>query len=138
MKKLLKIKNVLFLTAIWLSSGSFVHALVNKKMDEQSQALADTAGLGGSSDLAGIFSVLIQVFLGFLGIIFLFLTLQSGFKWMTAAGNEKQIEDAKSSLKSSIIGLFIVLAAYAITLAVFRYMPFSTGSTVDFSGGPTA
>jgi hypothetical protein len=103
-------------------------------MDEQSKALVDSSGLGSAGDLAGIFAVTIQVILGFLGIIFLALTLMAGFKWMTSQGNEKTIEEAKGSLKNSIIGLLIVLAAYGITLAVFNYLPFATGGGADFSG----
>lgn len=130
MKKIITLKNLLFLTFIQFTSGSFVHALETKKMNEQSEALLASSGLSGGSDLTQIFSVTIQLILGFLGIIFLVLTLMAGFKWMTAGGNEKQIEEAKGSLKNSVIGLFIVLAAYAITLAVFRYMPFSAGSGI--------
>jgi len=38
--------------------------------------------------------------------------------WMTSGGNEEKIEKAKKILVSSIIGLTIVLAAYAITYFV--------------------
>jgi hypothetical protein len=135
MKKIINLKNLFFLLLIQLASGSLVKAALNTKgMDEQSKALVDASGLSGAGDLAGIFSVTIQVILGFLGIIFLFLTLQAGFKWMTSQGNEKTIEEAKASLKNSIIGLLIVLAAYGITLAVFNYLPFATGGNAEFSG----
>lgn len=127
MKKFANLKNTLFLLAIQLSTGYLVNAAPNTAMDEQATALADSAGLSVNTSLAGIFSVAIQVILGFLGIIFLFLTLMAGFKWMTSQGNEKNIEEAKGSLKNSIIGLLIVLAAYAITIAVFNYLPFGTG-----------
>lgn len=69
----------------------------------------------------------IQLVLGFLAIIFLVLTLISGFKWMTAGGNQEQIKQAQSTLKSAIIGLVIVLAAYTITYFIFSELPFSGG-----------
>jgi hypothetical protein len=75
----------------------------------------------------------VKVVLGFLGIIFLGLTLMSGFKWMTAGGNEEEIKKAQATLKSAIIGLIIVLAAYTITYFVFTQLPF-TGS-VEPGGG---
>jgi hypothetical protein len=128
MKKLSTLKSLIFLTILQLSAGYLVNAAANTAMDEQASALAGAAGLSVNTSLAGIFAVGIQVVLGFLGIIFLFLTLQAGFKWMTSAGNEKNIEEAKGSLKNSIIGLLIVLSAYAITIAVFKYLPFGTGS----------
>ncbi|MFZ2310060.1 MAG: hypothetical protein WAW11_00770 [Patescibacteria group bacterium] len=138
MKKIINLKNLLFLLLVQLASGSIVRAdLDTKGMDEQSKALIGSSGLAGAGDLAGILSVTIQVILGFLGIIFLALTLMAGFKWMTSQGNEKTIEEAKGSLKNSIIGLLIVLAAYGITLAVFNYLPFATGGNAEFSGPPS-
>lgn len=52
--------------------------------------------------------------LGLLGIIFLVLVLYAGFLWMTAAGNEDQVGKAKNILTTSIIGIIIIVAAYAI------------------------
>jgi nitrate reductase gamma subunit len=78
----------------------------------------------------------IQVVLGFLAVIFLALTLVSGFKWMTAGGNEEQVKKAQSTLKSAIIGLLIVLAAYTVTYFIFRVLPF--GGSVGGEGVGTS
>ncbi len=98
------------------------------KMDAQDQAMANAAGIGGATSLSFIISVIIQAVLGFLGIIFLVLTIMAGFKWMTAGGNEDEIKKAKQTLTNSVIGLIIVLAAYTITYSVFKYLPFGGGS----------
>jgi len=58
--------------------------------------------------------LVINGILGLLGIIFLVLVLYAGFLWMTAAGNEDQVTKAKSILTTSIIGIVIIVAAYAI------------------------
>jgi hypothetical protein len=58
---------------------------------------------------------IIRFVLGFLGLIFLLLTLYAGFMWMTSAGNEDRVETAKKILWGAIIGIGIVLFAYAIT-----------------------
>ncbi|BFD25350.1 MAG: hypothetical protein JST_000693 [Candidatus Parcubacteria bacterium] len=100
----------------------------NDKMDAQTQALTKAAGLGQNTSLSFIIATLIQVLLGFLGIIFLILTIVSGFKWMTAQGNEDTIKKAKGTLMNAIIGLVIVLAAYIITTSLFKLLPFSGGS----------
>ncbi len=92
-------------------------------------ALADSifGGLEGAREVAGfsedtnIYSrvgMLISVFLGFVGIIFLGLTLYGGLIWMLARGNEQEIEKAKRLIEAAVIGLAIVLAAYAITYFV--------------------
>jgi len=61
---------------------------------------------------------IIQVALSFLGIIFLILTIYGGFLWMTAAGNEEKVSKARKILTAAIIGLIIVVAAYAISTLV--------------------
>ncbi len=43
------------------------------------------------------------------------LVIYAGILWMTARGNEQQVERAKTLLVQSIIGLVIVFSAYAIT-----------------------
>lgn len=62
----------------------------------------------------------VRVFLGFLAIIFVILIVMAGYKWMIAAGNEEVIKDAKSQIRTAVIGLIIVLAAYGITEFVIR------------------
>ena len=78
----------------------------------------------GQTNIGQIAAQGIQVVLGFLGVIFLGLTLMAGFKWMTAGGNEEDIKKAQKTLKAAIIGLIIVLAAYTITYFVFLNLPF--------------
>lgn len=70
----------------------------------------------------------IQIALGLLATIFLILMILSGFRWMTAEGNDEEVKKAKTTIKTTIIGLVIILAAYAITYFVLRYLPFSGGS----------
>lgn len=57
----------------------------------------------------------IKVFLGFLGIIFMILILIAGYKYMMAGGNAADAGKAVNSIKIAIIGLLIILAAYALT-----------------------
>jgi cbb3-type cytochrome oxidase subunit 3 len=53
--------------------------------------------------------------LSFVGIFFLVLVIYGGFMWMFAAGNEQQVDKAKKIISSAVIGLIIIMAAYAIT-----------------------
>jgi cbb3-type cytochrome oxidase subunit 3 len=76
--------------------------------------------VGGKADLAStslteVIGTLINVFLTLLGIIFLILVLYAGYLWMTAAGNEKNVEKAKDIMIRAVIGLIIILAAYSIS-----------------------
>ncbi|OGF21050.1 hypothetical protein A2Y83_01815 [Candidatus Falkowbacteria bacterium RBG_13_39_14] len=57
---------------------------------------------------------IIKVVLGFLGIVAVVIILIGGFKWMTAGGNEDQVGEAKKWIYSGVIGLLIILSAYAL------------------------
>lgn len=73
-----------------------------------------------------IIETIIQVALSFLGVIFLMLTIYGGFLWMTAAGNEEQVGKAKKILTGAIIGLIIVVGAYAISTLVISKLEGAT------------
>jgi len=62
----------------------------------------------------------IQSILSFLGVIFMALMIYGGFLWMTARGNEQQVDKAKNLIAAAIIGLVIVISAYAISFLVIK------------------
>jgi len=131
MSKLAKLKSLsfLFITQLLVAPLAFGASVDTTDLNTQDNALMSTSKLGGNSNLATIISILIQTILGFLGIVFLVLTIMAGFKWMTSQGNEDEIKKAKSSLTNSIIGLLIVIAAYVITYSVFNYLPFASNGS---------
>ena len=75
------------------------------------------------NSVGGIVASVISAFLGLLGIIFISLMVMAGYKWMTASGNEEQIEQASSMIRRAIYGLIITVSAYAITYFIFNAMP---------------
>ena len=68
----------------------------------------------GNEDPRTIIASVINVALGFLGIIAVLLILAGGFKWMTAAGNDEAISSAKNLMVAGVVGLIIVLSAFGI------------------------
>lgn len=64
----------------------------------------------------------IETFLSFLGVIFILLAIYAGYLWMTARGKEEKVEEARSILTNAVIGLVIIVAAYAITYFVLFYI----------------
>ncbi|OGF26200.1 hypothetical protein A2331_02000 [Candidatus Falkowbacteria bacterium RIFOXYB2_FULL_34_18] len=92
-------------------------------MGGQANKTAETAGfdsgVGGGDAIGGIIASLIKAFLSILGIIFLILVIYGGYKWMMARGSEQEVEAAKNIIQRAIIGLIIIVAAYAITAFVF-------------------
>jgi uncharacterized membrane protein len=75
---------------------------------------------------------IIQPVLGIMGLLFLVLMIYAGVLWMTAQGDPKDVQKAKDIIRSAIIGVVIVVAAYALTTAVFNAL--TTGS---LTGGAT-
>ncbi len=75
------------------------------------------AGYGAANEttLSENIGNVIKVALSLVGTIFLALTVYAGFLWMTAAGDESQIEKAQNIIRAAVIGLVIALSAYGIT-----------------------
>lgn len=73
---------------------------------------------GAGTTLESGVGAIITAALSFLGVIFLLLMIFGGVTWMTARGNEKNVDRAKTIIFDAIIGLVIVVAAYAITYLV--------------------
>lgn len=96
--------------------------------------VATTARLG-DMPLSLLIANIIKVALGFLALIFVVLMVMAGFQWMTSGGNEEQAKKAMGTIKTAVIGLVIVLAAYAITYFIFTYLPFSGGAPQGGSSG---
>jgi hypothetical protein len=63
---------------------------------------------------------IVKTALSVLGVIFFGLMLYGGFRWMTARGEAKIVEQAKDIITAAVIGLVIVSAAYAITHFVIK------------------
>ncbi|HAM88220.1 MAG: hypothetical protein US83_C0010G0039 [Candidatus Falkowbacteria bacterium GW2011_GWC2_38_22] len=57
---------------------------------------------------------IVKYLMTFLGIIAVVIILYGGFKWMTAAGNQDSVEDAKKIIIAGAIGLVVILSAFAI------------------------
>lgn len=64
----------------------------------------------------------ITILLSLLGIVFLGLIIYGGLTWMTAAGNEQVVDRAQKIIEEAIVGLIIVIAAYAISYFVIDYL----------------
>ncbi|MEK7068182.1 MAG: pilin, partial [Patescibacteria group bacterium] len=93
---------------------------------QTAESLAGQAGLG-TTDFRLVVARIINIALGFLGIIAVGLIIYAGFLWMTAAGNETQIALAKKIMTGAAIGLVIILAAFGIAAFVLRVLLGATG-----------
>ncbi|MAG29205.1 hypothetical protein CL632_03650, partial [bacterium] len=84
-------------------------------------------GVAGSSDIKGIIANIINITLGFLGIVAVIIILYAGYMWMTAGGNEEKVSKAKLILRNAIIGLVIILASWGIAAFIMSKLGDATG-----------
>lgn len=90
------------------------------------------ANAAGESDLKGTIANIINIVLGFLGIIAVVMLITGGYQWMMAGGNDETVKEAKNRIKNAVIGLVIVFAAYIIVNFAVRQISNATGA----GGGP--
>lgn len=69
-----------------------------------------------------LIQVILKVFFSLLGTIFLLLIIYSGYKYMTAGGNEEDAKIALDTIKQAVIGLIIIIGAYAISEFIIKAM----------------
>ncbi len=81
------------------------------------------------ADLVETIVNVIKIILTFLGAVMLIIVLYAGFRYMTAGGNQEQTKEALNWIKNAVIGMLIILSAYAITVFVL-------GSLLDAVMGP--
>ncbi|MBU1203115.1 pilin [Patescibacteria group bacterium] len=74
----------------------------------------------GSKPLRETIGGVVNIALGFLGILATLLILWGGFKWMTSQGNSEQVDQAKKIIGAGVVGLVIILTAYAISRFVLQ------------------
>ena len=95
---------------------------------------ADGLGLG-NNDLRDTAIDIVNILLGFLGVIAVIIILWGGFRWMTAGVNEEKVGEAKKMTVTGIIGMVIILASFAIATVVIEQVGSATGAEVDGTTG---
>ncbi len=77
---------------------------------------AENIGLAQASDddIRDTVVNIIRYLITFLGLVAVAIILYGGFIWMTAAGNEDRVGKAKKIIIAGVIGLIVILSAFAI------------------------
>lgn len=112
---------LLTLIIFWSSPVLAATEAINRLQNTANAAGFETGQMSGQAaqwKLVDFLGAVIKMLLTFTGVLFMILIIYAGFLWMTARGNEEQIEKSKRILESSFTGLMIVVAAYAIVTVV--------------------
>lgn len=124
-----KLKNILIGAAlVALPFGAALRVPLSHAADLTSNLdLVGSESELGNEDLTTTIGKLIAALLSVLGVIFLLLIIWAGFTWMTAQGDSKKVDKAKDILITSVVGLIILLSAYAISTFVIDQLATATG-----------
>ncbi|MDD5031569.1 MAG: hypothetical protein PHR36_00810 [Patescibacteria group bacterium] len=113
-----------FLVNVVQAAGDPTTSSIGPLLEVAGNAAKYETGKVESNDISipSIAGGIIKIFLSILGVIFVALMLYGGYLWMTARGNQEMVTKSKELMTSAVIGLIIVIAAYAITYFVLYMM----------------
>lgn len=139
MPKILQKKKIIAIIVVIFTMFLTNYALATYNFAEQSglNKLAGEVGYNKTPKTpeAYIGQILMLAF-SLVGVIFLALIIYAGVHWMTAQGNSSQVEKAKDTLIKAIVGLVIIMAAYAITFFVVNAIQAPAPNQAPFIDSP--
>lgn len=107
---------LLITSSIFFLSPVYAYKTIDSAQ-KQLTGVATPAGVSKDS-LQTSTAKIIKGSLTIVGTIFLGLMIYGGFLWMTARGEESQITKGKDTITAALIGIVVILSAYAITNVV--------------------
>ncbi len=84
-----------------------------------------------SSALANYIGDVLLIF-PFVGVLFLIRLVWGGYIWLTSAGNEEKIGEAKRTILHSTIGVVLIAALYVISYFIISSLARVTGYNAGF------
>lgn len=93
-----------------------------------------------TSDILAVVQAIIKFILLIAFVIAFIMLLIGGIRWILAGGDEKAVAGARNTITAALIGLVIVLVAYAIIRLVETFFGFkiiSEGVTIPTIGTQT-
>ena len=128
MKNIQKFASVLAVGASLLTAAPTLAAVPTVSNTELlDPGIGTQLGLS-QTDIRITIARIIRVAMSLIGIVMVVLVIYGGFLWMTAGGNDDQIGTAKKIITAAVIGLAIVLSAWAITNFIIDNLVNATGT----------
>jgi len=123
MKKFLVILAAIIASGIIFSAAQAALLNPQKTTDFNNNLgrMASSTGVSQSS-LEDIIGNIIRLALSLLGVIFLALGFWAGNNWMQAGGNEEKVKKAQATIRNLLIGLILVVIAYALSSVLGAFL----------------
>lgn len=84
-----------------------------------------------------IISSLLKLILVIASLVFFFMLVIGGIKWIASGGDKSQTEAARNQITAALVGLVIVFAAWAIVQLISVFFGVNILSlNISFLGGP--
>ncbi len=93
---------------------------------QEESGLKTTGNKGGfdiqnTTSFIDILSLIVNIVLSLVGLIFFAYLIYGAYLWMTSRGNDEKINAAHDDITNAIIGLIVVLAAYVVSYLLISY-----------------
>jgi len=86
-------------------------------------------GASGAISVPTLVGNLINALLGLSGLILVGLLVYGGFLYMTAQGDTERVKTAKKTMINAVIGIVIIVAAYAAAAFVIAQLTSAVSAT---------
>lgn len=94
----------------------------------QKYGFSDPLGLLGTNKIPSLINRIITNALPYVGSLFLVILIAAGVMYLTAGGDAKKVANARRLLVNAVIGILIVIFAYAIVTGIVGYIAQSSGA----------
>jgi len=111
----------ILITILFLGYRFVDFAKVNAQdFTQQLKTFANKSGAGDTipTDPRIVVAQLVKFLLGMIGIMFFAYSVYAGYLIMSSAGDEEKVKKGKSTLRTGIIGIFVIMSAYSILALV--------------------
>ncbi len=121
-------KKFLFIVGIAIAFSIFALGTATFAQNFGLDETAGSAGLKGyGNSVPTIAGNIIGTLLSMISVLFFVLVLYGGIVWMTARGNSELTTKAMDTIIAAVIGIIIIMGAYALTNFVFKLGGTNTG-----------
>lgn len=131
MKKILSFFIVTIIFSLYFFTSFALAQSLSDQINAQIGAGAAAAEIGAAVPPQIIIAEIIKMLLTLMGTFFTGLVVYAGYLIFTARGEDDKVEKAQKTLRGAVIGLFIILMAYGITLLVGKTVQYATGGEVN-------
>jgi magnesium-transporting ATPase (P-type) len=105
-----KIKDKITLAALIVPAYAIDSTEQTINITGKGDSATKLSGITASSLISGAISLVMIL----VSIVFFFILVMGGLKWVTSGGDEKKVAAARAQITNGLIGMAIVFAAYAI------------------------